>query len=59
MATNSSTSAPQRSPEYLKAKKIILTSLNLVVLILSVLLIVFMSIETFDKEDFLQNHTYI
>ncbi len=59
MATNSSTSAPQRSPEYLKAKKIILTSLNLVVLIQSVLLIVFMSIETFDKEDFLQNHTYM
>lgn len=37
----------------------VLTAMNLIVLILSVILIVYISIETFRKTDFLQDHSYM
>lgn len=59
MAADSSVSVAPQPPVKHKGEKAVLTIMNLIVLILSVLLIVFMSIETFDNVDFLQNHDYM
>lgn len=59
MAADSSVSVAPQPPIKHKGEKAVLTIMNLIVLILSVLLIVFMSIETFNNVDFLQNHDYM
>lgn len=59
MAADSSVSVTTQQPKKHKGKKTVLTILNLIVLILSAMLIVFMSLETFKNVDFLENHNYM
>ena len=53
-ATNVSTAAPEKP-----RRPRIIEVMNLIVLVLSGLLIVFISVDTFEKVDFLENHSYM
>lgn len=55
MAANSSITSVNSS----KSRKTVQTIMNMIVFVLSAILVVYMSLETFEKMDFLQNHTYM
>lgn len=56
---NSSSAAGVKSLRHNEARSIILSTMSFIVLVLSVMLIVWISIDTFNKVDFLDNHSYM
>lgn len=61
---NTAKSASESSPTTITERrrhvgKVVLDIMNIVVLALSIMLIVWMSIDTFEKVDFMQNHRYM
>lgn len=60
MLSNSSPSLRAvRDHRYREVRGIVLNTMNFIVLVLSAMLIVWISIDTFDKIDFLENHRYM
>lgn len=59
MASDTSNPKTDGLSERERVKKVVLTTFNLVVLVLSALLIIYMSIETFQDKKFLDDHSYM
>lgn len=57
--TTSSGSPAAPSPHHSKLEHYLTGTMNFIVLVLSVLLIVWLSVDTFKKIDFLENHSYM
>lgn len=58
-AKEQKSAAPQHPLHNLKVERYLTGTMNLIVLVLSVLLIVWISVDTFKKIDFLSNHSYM
>lgn len=58
MSTNISTPATPVRP-HPKLEHVVMGMMNFIVLVLSVLLIVWISVDTFERVDFLENHSYM